>query len=307
MAFYLVGGKLGSGKSLCCVGVIRDALRKGRKVATNLDLYLEKMLPRESRATVIRLPDKPSAADLVLIGQGQEGMEETDNGVLVLDECASWLNARTWNDPQRELVMDWFRNSRKYGWDVYLIAQHIDQLDKQARTSVVEFNVRCARLDRLPIPGITTLVKILTVGMVRLRAPKVHMATVRYGVERESLVVDRWTYRARDLYACYDTKQVFRDAHMLPVKGEQDSAKAAHVGIHSMLSPWHLFGRHCPRVPFWRRWLSAIEPQPRVRPLFRPEAYPAAVMRLAPDLRWRFLHNLSLRSSGIPVRPLGCS
>lgn len=272
MGFYLVGGKLGSGKSLVCVGIIRDALRAGKKVATNLDLYLDKMLPRESRLAVLRMPDKPTIDDLQAIGRGQPGIDEPQNGLLVLDECASWLNARTWGDKDRQPVLDWMLHSRKLGWDVYLITQHMDQLDKQLRVSLIEFSVRCMRLDRIPIPFLSSIVKVLTMGLWKPKAPKVHMGVVRYGTERESIVTDRWMYRGHDLYPAYDTTQVFK---------ADDSA-----GLHSMLSSWHLRGRYDPRVTLlaWlREWVS---PALRTRPKLRPAARLQPLMSLSPEVRW---------------------
>ena len=40
MSVYCVTGKLGNGKTLVSVGRIRDALKKGLRVATNLDINL---------------------------------------------------------------------------------------------------------------------------------------------------------------------------------------------------------------------------------------------------------------------------
>lgn len=296
MGFYLVGGKLGAGKTLCSVGVIRAALLKGKRVATNLDLFLDKMLPRESLHVAIRLPDKPTIVDLEAIGTGQEGIEEENNGVLVLDECASWLNARTWNDPDRQAVLNWMLHSRKLGWDVYLITQHMDQVDKQLRTSLIEFSVRCSRLDRLPVPFLSSLLKVLSLGIFKLRLPKVHLATVRYGTEREALVVDRLFFRARELYAAYDTRQVFKDDHMIPVKGETGSAVAIpHVGIHTMLSPWHTYGRYTPR----RTWAQVVRelwsPPPRKRVFLPVAPRLAPLLALPVELRFRAARQLVLR------------
>ncbi|SEE79563.1 zonular occludens toxin domain-containing protein [Pseudomonas anguilliseptica] len=58
MAVYFVTGKLGSGKSLVAVGKIRDYLSEGRRVATNLDLWLDEMFTYHDQPA-IRLPDKP--------------------------------------------------------------------------------------------------------------------------------------------------------------------------------------------------------------------------------------------------------
>ena len=44
MAVYVVTGKLGAGKTLVAVGKIKDKLNQGCKVATNLDLNLDKLI-----------------------------------------------------------------------------------------------------------------------------------------------------------------------------------------------------------------------------------------------------------------------
>lgn len=229
MAIYLVSGKLGSGKTLASVGRIRDALRSGRKVATNLDLRLDAMLPGRMRDTrCLRLPDKPTVDDLDALGCGNDDMDESKNGIIVLDELASWLNSRTFNDKARMPVIDWLLHSRKKGWDVFFICQHIEQIDKQIRTALVEYLVVCRRLDRLKIPVVGKLIRSFTSGYLTGNMPKVHVATVRYGTDHNAIVADRWVYQAKDLYGSYDTRQVFTDYR--------------ETGVYSYLPPWHLGG-----------------------------------------------------------------
>ena len=96
---FFVTGKLGSGKSLVAVSRIQDYLNRGCRVATNLDLDLRQLLPRDSRQTVLRLPDKPNAEHMALIGHGYgdsdtKEHDESKNGLIVLDEMASYLRIR---------------------------------------------------------------------------------------------------------------------------------------------------------------------------------------------------------------------
>lgn len=44
MPVYFVQGKLGSGKTLAGIHRIQEALNQGRRVATNIDLRLEKLI-----------------------------------------------------------------------------------------------------------------------------------------------------------------------------------------------------------------------------------------------------------------------
>ena len=97
MAVYVVTGKLGAGKTLVAVGKIKDKLNQGCKVATNLDLNLDKLIGEKAKATrCYRIPDKPVLADLESIGTGTDSYDENKNGLLVLDECGTWFNAVAW-------------------------------------------------------------------------------------------------------------------------------------------------------------------------------------------------------------------
>lgn len=116
MAVYFVTGKLGSGKSLSAVGRIREYMKQGRRVATNLDIYPDKLLHRNNREVLSRLPDKPRIEDLELLGTGDgkplSDYDESRFGLLVLDEMASWFNARGWADKSRHAVIEWFLHAR---------------------------------------------------------------------------------------------------------------------------------------------------------------------------------------------------
>lgn len=290
MAIYLISGKLGSGKTLASVGQIRDKLRAGCKVATNLDLRLENLLPGrfgkpggKLPVQCLRIPDKPTVADLEALGCGNETMNEEQNGIIVLDELASWLNSRTFNDKARMPVIDWLLHSRKHGWDVFFICQHIEQIDKQVRTALVEYLVTCRRMDRVKIPFVGKLVQSLTAGYCKGNLPKVHLATVRYGCEKDAIVADRWIYQAKDLYAAYNTRQVFTDRYA--------------DGVYSYLTPWHLVGYRQKTLKerlrlAWAEVLDGLEP-PKLRPVPK-EKLPlvAKLGKLPPDQALRHYKRL---------------
>lgn len=253
MAVFIITGKLGGGKTLVSVQRIYDYLAKGRIVATNLDLRLHNLIsPFNRTARVIRVPDKPTVDDLHAIGCGNESYDEELNGLLVLDECGTWFNSRSWNDKQRQPVNDWFLHARKLGWDVLLIIQDVENLDSQARRSIAEHTVFCKRTDRLAIPGLSTLFKLLT--GYRLKLPKAHVARVVYGISPTDLLVDRWATRGVRLYQAYDTRQQFFTDYP--------------YGAHSLLPPWHTHGRYMAarnwrfymRVTriFWKRFRSPL-------------------------------------------------
>ena len=281
VSIYVVTGKLGSGKSLACVARIRDALEAGKRVATNLDLNLEKLLPWSNRtAQVIRIPDKPTVQDLEGIGCGNRDYDESKNGVIVLDELGAWLNTRSWGDKERQPVIDWLLHSRKKGWDVYFIIQHSNMVDKQVREGLAEFIVTCKRTDRLRIPLITAAFKHWGLN---IRPPQIHVATVRYGLEPEALVSDRWWYRARELFAAYDTRQVFT---------------SARTGLYSLLPPYHLTRGLAPPKSDLDRLLAWLRPDAQRRPAAMPKLpWVERLLCLPPDDRIRWWQRLQSDAS----------
>lgn len=241
MAVYIVTGKLGAGKTLCTVGRIKEYLSQGRQVATNLDINMCGLADKtNSRVTVTRLPDHPNANDLDSLGSGNQTYDEAKNGLIVLDECGTWLNTREWQDKSRQNLIDWMLHSRKKGWDIILIVQDLALIDKQVRTALCEFVVICRRLDRLSMPLVSPFAKLFG---LKVTLPKVHVATVKYGTSLDAPVSERWVYRGNDLYAAYDTKQVFKADNP--------------VGLHTVLSRWHLEGRYQQRKN-WRHYLPLL-------------------------------------------------
>lgn len=208
MAVYFITGTLGCGKTLCTVGKIRDYLGEGRRVATNLDINLDAMCKPDSKISITRVPDKPKLSDLMALGEGCQESDESRYGLLVLDELGTWFNSRNWHDKGRLEVIDWFLHARKLHWDIYFIVQSIESLDGQLVNALCEHLVICKRTDRLTIPFIGPILK--TLGITKI-FPKIHIAKVFYGQSDQAMQVDRWWYRAHDLYPAYNTDQIFDD------------------------------------------------------------------------------------------------
>ncbi len=229
MAVYFVTGKLGGGKSLVSVSRIKIALLNGAPIATNIDLNLQYLVGRnDKKSRVFRMPDKPSVADLHAIGVSNKSYDESKNGLLVLDECGTWFNSRSWNDKSRQHVINWMLHARKLGWDIIFIVQDISIVDKQARLALGEHVVYCRRLDRLTIPFVGRLYKLFTGS--RLPLPKVHMGIVKYGDSQNAMTVDRWSLVGITLYSSYDTKQAFSDNY--------------EHGVYTVLPPYYTIGRY---------------------------------------------------------------
>lgn len=280
MSDYVVTGKKGNGKSLLAVGIIRDALAQGKRVATNLDVKLDVLCRPSSRVTLIRVPDRPTAADLDAIGKGQDGVEEESNGVLVLDEVSSILNARNWADKSRQSTLDWLIHSRKHGWDTYMIAQGLSQIDKQVRETQLEYHIAVKRTDKWPIPLLSPLASMFG---FKLTFPRMHVGIVKQGMHHDAFTIERKWFRAKDLYAAYNTQQIF-----------EAQGSDASPGIHTVLSAWHIKGRYLPPsfLEKLRAWLRG-ERRSR-RPAAKPKlALVLLLSKLPPHQRIRHWHRLN--------------
>lgn len=202
MPVYVITGKLGDGKSLCAVSRAVEYLIEGRRVVSNFPVDVSSLScsPSDSLASAVVevVPARPTSRDLCLLGSG--GPDERKAGLLILDECAVFLNSRTWSGNDRQEVINWLLHSRKLCWDVFLIVQHYGALDKQIREMVAQYHVVCRRLDRLNVPFVSWVVPV--------RMPRVHLAVVRYGFDVSAIAAETWTFRAKPYYACYSTQWV---------------------------------------------------------------------------------------------------
>jgi len=284
VAVYAVTGKLGTGKTKFAVWRAQAAIKAGRRVASNVDLHLSHLVgPRLRQASYIRIPDKPTAFDLEAVGHGNpDSYDEDRNGVMVLDELGTWLNARSFQDKGRAALLDWLIHARKLGWDVFLIVQDAGMIDKQVRTALIEYEARCMRLDKVRLWIVGGMLNDLFGGRWGY-LPRFHLVAARVGQGANAIVAERWQYRGDWLHKAYDTRQVFR-------------ADYPH-GCFSQLHPDYL--RAPPgKAPGWwgrlARRLLPPPPPPFVRPALKPKRPEiAALSRIPPHLAWRVARRLA--------------
>ena len=84
MPSYNVTGKLGGGKTLFAVHQAFERLESGLVVASNIDLFPEKVLrpwKNETQVRLLRVPDRPTRQDLDGLGNGNLTSDETKNGL----------------------------------------------------------------------------------------------------------------------------------------------------------------------------------------------------------------------------------
>lgn len=241
MAVYSVEGKLGTGKTKFTVWMAQNALLAGRRVASNVDLQTHIMTPYR-RSIYTRIPDKPTEYDFEAMGHGNpDTYNEDRNGLLVLDELGTWLNSRSFQDKGRAGVIDWLIHARKHGWDVYLIVQDANMIDKQVRESLIEYQCRCMQLGKIRIPVIGKFMSIFNDRWGYL--PKAHTVTARTGYGANAIVADRWIFKGNDLHAAYDTRQIFTSTY--------------DKGPHTVLPPWEWAPKPLPFQEL-KDWWAAV-------------------------------------------------
>ena len=254
----LLAGKRGAGKSLIAVSRMREYMWAGRMVATNLNLRVEHLVPARNKVRPFRVPDVPSPDDLAALPLGNPGLEwrdgeaypvmregyafnEEENGLLVLDEVATFLNSRDWQAKDRQAVINWLLHSRKYGWDLLFISQHLDLVDKQVRNALFDLYATTRRLDKVQVPVIGRIAAMMG---FKLRLPKWHVAHVRYGAQQGAPLSESLWVRGRDLYRAYDTTQ----------KINPETGVKSGEGFQ-YLSAWDLRGRY---MSWWEMNQKAI-------------------------------------------------
>ena len=228
---YVITGYLGAGKSLIATQRLIDYAHEGRKVACN---YPIDFLPichnpesNLSKSSPIIIPSIPHSRHLIELGLG--GTHEENAGALVLDEAAQFLNSRTWNGDDRQNLINWLLHARKRFWDVFLIVQHERMLDKQVREALAEYVVTVRRTDRMKIP------------FLPIKMPRLHIAIVRYGLDKNSFVADRWLSRGSDPMKVYNSYQVFESReeneiyHVQPASQRPNKIKNKKFNINQLL------------------------------------------------------------------------
>jgi len=157
-------GTPGSGKSYEAVKKIVDNLRLGRVVCTNIE-GMDNQKCQEYLKNLLDLDDYSfrqrfrflSAADVMRFWQTEKIINLTHRfdsekdafedvlseseelicpagALIVIDEVHKHFNSRDWQKDSNKQLGDWASTHRHHGYDLVLITQNIDKVDKQVRT-----------------------------------------------------------------------------------------------------------------------------------------------------------------------------
>ena len=199
-----VEGPPGAGKTYYCVRKIAEALESGKVVATNATLVADfetalanrhllrlfipgrrRQLAEDWRRSFLHTEDLSEVLRVRLHGRGE------GRGVLLLDEAHHWLNSRLWKEEDRLYILRFFSQHRKLGWDVYLIAQSIDNIDVQVRR-LLEYRVSLRNVKRFKVAGLPIIPFNVFLAVWRWHAA-------------ESAIVKREAFLLNGIAKLYDT------------------------------------------------------------------------------------------------------
>ena len=229
---YFFTGKPGNGKSLHMAEIIYKNIKKGKNVIANFEInetVFDKCRNKEKLGQFIyenneywlnnAYTDKTYKSKVLKEYSYLDGLyhyatqfhKRNNRGqiiehqtLLVLDECQELFNSRTWNRRDRLAWCGFFRQHRKYGYDVYLISQDDNVIDKQIR-NILEYEVehRC-------VNNYKTFGKFL--GL--LAGSKVFVAITKwYAVgnqrKKDAHINTKWFTGKKKFYQFYDSYKVF--------------------------------------------------------------------------------------------------
>lgn len=174
---YIVNGRPGSGKSLTVAEYIYKAIRRGKTVVANFDInmdYFSKCRHPEKLGQFINVTNEDlminayknidprrqeysylngfMGLSLQFFKRNKKNQIIEKQALIVLDECADLFNCRTYNARDRLSWCQFFRQHRKYGYDVYLVAQNEGDIDKQIR-ELLECEIECRCVNNYKLFG----------------------------------------------------------------------------------------------------------------------------------------------------------
>jgi len=224
MTVYATQGGLGAGKGIFAAYIMSLTYNDGDdsiRCASNYPFYTEFMGPDSTKSITV-LPFDVRYSDFISLGWGSPESSKDKFGVLILDECANFLNSRDFRHPDRAKVLDWIRHARKWHWDVYLIIQHPDHLDSQVR-DLIDNVVVLNRLDHIRIPFLSTLMDFIKFfkgnGSDKSNVSLLpHLVQASYYYKKKGAYdkpINRISFLAKRYYSFYDTDLIFTDGNEL--------------------------------------------------------------------------------------------
>ncbi|PHS69862.1 MAG: hypothetical protein COB22_08635 [Cycloclasticus sp.] len=209
MACSFITGTRGSGKSLYSVIEAFSYLNANKSVATNLNIYPDCRIKVDYKLT--RIPDIPSSSSFRQLGLGcdekfltKEHYDKTKFGLILLDEISLFLNSKS--DKEFKAIVAWLVQSRKYGWDIFCLAQNKEQVHDEVYKALCDNLVICKSDDLVSIPYMGRIMRMFGFkGML----PENYTALKLNGRSEQSEVMETISYSRKGFSLAYDTSQTF--------------------------------------------------------------------------------------------------
>ena len=124
---YLYSGTPGAGKSLHQASDIYWWLHNGKPCICNFDINLEAIKCKPQKLGEFYYIDNQMLRPELLIKYSKiyfKNHKFKEGAIrLYIDECQLLFNAREWNTAGRKEWLSFFTQHRKYGYDIFLVAQ----------------------------------------------------------------------------------------------------------------------------------------------------------------------------------------
>lgn len=231
---HVVSGKLGSGKSLHCVRVMRDHLAGGGCVRTNIHLNAPEIARQVSRRlSPAQFGQLSATDDPKQIPTGDRRGHGSRRTIVLLDECLNWFqsSAASAKDERKNTWGEWLRQSDKLGQDVWFVAQNFERAAKWirelAQVSLEVFALRDVKIGMI-------------LPLWLLFPPFRKMYVVKWRDVRSGMIQKIEIHRySPDLFKLYDTSETY-----------------GFVGAESAYNAVRLWPRYHP--PVWAAFLCLL-------------------------------------------------
>lgn len=200
MTVFLYSGTPGSGKSLHVAELIYWRLRVNKPVVANFQVNVQDVKNGVDRFGYVEnsaLTPKLLQDFAIAYWNGKPVVEGEIK--LFIDECQVKFNPRDWRAADRRDWITFFSQHRKFGYDVYLVAQNDGMVDKQIR-ALVEYEVKHRKVNNFGWVG-----KFL--GLFAINHPIVCAVTYWYGMKQR--LSSEFFVGRKKYYAMYDTMRIF--------------------------------------------------------------------------------------------------
>ena len=212
---YFYSGRPGSGKSLHCAKMIDLYHRKGKNVICNFEVnehFWDKVKCKKNKHLntpgIIHETDNEHLTIDFLMDFASKYHERNERGqiiekqtLLIIDECQTMFNSRSWNQRGRSEWVIFFTQHRKFGYTVILVSQHKDLIDKQIR-HIFQHDYEHRNFKKFRLLG--WFLEVLFGGNLFI-IPVKSMDTGKKD-HVEYMIAPRKYYKLYDSYKIFDTK-----------------------------------------------------------------------------------------------------